>query len=76
MIRKTALEIGDIEVKKTISINALQNPDRSFTKLIFIDAVEPKNDPKFPDLIDLNYTIQQNLKKIMQNKKMIRLQLK
>ncbi len=35
-------------MKKTISINALQNPDRSFTKLIFIDAVEPKNDPKFP----------------------------
>ncbi len=51
------LEIGDIEIKKTISINALQNPDRSFTKLIFIDAVEPKHDPKFPDLIDLTYTI-------------------
>ncbi len=56
------LEIGDIEVKKTISINALQKPDRSFTKLIFIDAVEPKHDPKFPDLIDLTYTIQPKFK--------------
>ena len=59
---KETLEVGDIEVKKTISINALQNPDRSFTKLIFIDAVEPKHDPKFPDLIDLNYKIEGKFK--------------
>ncbi len=52
------IEIGDIEVKKTISINALHNPDRSKTTLIFIDAVEPKNDPKFPDTIDVEYTIE------------------
>ncbi len=58
----TGFEVGDIEVKKTISINALQNPDRSFTKLIFIDAVEPKHDPKFPDLIDLTYSIEANFK--------------
>jgi hypothetical protein len=51
------LEVGDIEVKKTISINALQKPDREDTTLVFIDAVEPKNDPKFPDLIELEYTI-------------------
>jgi hypothetical protein len=52
------LEVGDIEVKKTISINALQNPGRNDTTLVFIDAVEPKNDPKFPDLIELEYTIE------------------
>lgn len=56
------LEVGDIEVKKTISINALQNPDRSDTTLIFIDAVEPKNDPKFPDLIELEYTVETKFK--------------
>ena len=59
---KEILEVGDIEMKKTISINALQNPDRSFTKLIFIDAVEPKNDPKFHDLIDLTYSVITNFK--------------
>jgi hypothetical protein len=56
------LEVGDIEVKKTISISALHKPDRSFTKIIFIDAVEPKNDPKFPDLIELEYTVETKFK--------------
>ncbi|MEO8399158.1 MAG: hypothetical protein ABI550_04995, partial [Ignavibacteriaceae bacterium] len=56
------LEVGDIEVKKTISINAQQNPNRSRTTIIFIDAVEPKNDPKFPDLIEVDYTIETKFK--------------
>lgn len=50
-------DVGDIEIKKTISINALLKPDRNDTTIVFIDAVEPKNDPKLPDLIELEYTI-------------------
>lgn len=50
-------DVGDIEMKRTISINALQKPDRSDTTIVFIDAVEPKNDPLLPDLIQLEYTI-------------------
>ena len=59
--------VGSIEIKKTASINALMNADRSSTTILFIDAVEPKNalmqpspketDPRFPDLIELEYTI-------------------
>lgn len=59
--------VGSIEIKKTASINALINADRSQTTILFIDAVEPKNallqpaphqtEPRFPDLIELEYTI-------------------
>jgi hypothetical protein len=56
------MEVGDIEVKKTISINALHNPDRGSTTLVFIDAVEPKNDPEFPDTIEVEYTIETKFK--------------
>src|SRR5208283_6221597 len=65
-------EVGAIEIKRTASLNALQTPDRSGTTIIFIDAVEPKatlmqpaphgNDPRFPDLIELEYTIQVQFK--------------
>ncbi len=59
--------VGSIEIKKTASINALMNADRSTTTILFIDAVEPKNallqpsphqtELRFPDLIELDYTI-------------------
>jgi hypothetical protein len=61
------LEVGDIEIRKTAPFQALQAPDRSHTTLIFIDAVEPKNEllqpppnstePRWPDLIELAYTV-------------------
>ena len=61
------LEVGDIEIRKTAPFNALHDPDRSHTTLVFIDAVEPKNErmqpaphatePRFPDLIEVDYTI-------------------
>ena len=59
--------IGDLEMKRTAPINALQNPDRSKTTLIYLDAVEPKstkpqlNDPSetaFPDIIELTYRVE------------------
>ncbi|MFO7323361.1 MAG: hypothetical protein DIU68_016645 [Chloroflexota bacterium] len=58
--------IGDLEMKHTVPVNALQNPDRSRTTLIYLDAVEPKStrpnpdDPAetaFPDIIELSYTL-------------------
>jgi hypothetical protein len=72
-ISETETEVvGSIEIKKTASINALQNPDRSNTTILFIDAVEPKNalmqkpphqtEPRFPDLIELEYTIKPQFK--------------
>ena len=61
------LEIGDIEIKKTAPFTALIDADRSHTMVIFIDAVETKNErmqraphaaeTRFPDLIELDYTI-------------------
>ena len=62
------LEIGDIEIKHTAPFTALSEPDRSHTTLIFIDAVETSNErkrpaphasePRFPDLIELEYTLE------------------
>jgi hypothetical protein len=65
-------EIGDVEIKKTAPFNALINPQRAGTTVIFIDAVETKNvlkqpppnetEPRFPDLIELTYTIEAQFK--------------
>jgi len=59
--------IGDWELKRVASTQALDTSDRSQTRLIFLDAVEPKStlklavDPnatRFPDLIELDYRIE------------------
>lgn len=59
--------IGDLEMKRTAPISALDSPDRSKTTLIYLDAVEPKSarpnpdipgETAFPDIIELSYTIQ------------------
>ncbi|MDT4966280.1 MAG: hypothetical protein QOJ64_1017 [Acidobacteriota bacterium] len=64
-------EVGDIEVKRTASFEALHSPKRAYTRLVFIDAVEPKNPRKqppantelrFPDTIDLTYSIEPSFK--------------
>jgi hypothetical protein len=67
------MEVGDIEIKRTAPLTSLLNPDRSRTTLVFIDAVEPKNnrhrpapddnETRFPDLIELKYTLRPQLKK-------------
>ena len=36
-------EVGDIEIRHTAPFEALQESKRNYTRLIFIDAVEPKN---------------------------------
>ncbi|MGH7800404.1 MAG: hypothetical protein ACREOW_07205 [Thermodesulfobacteriota bacterium] len=66
------IEVGDIEIRHTASFEALQNPKRNYTSLIFIDAVEPKNhrvqappndkELRFPDTIEVSYTIETHFK--------------
>ncbi len=65
-------EVGDIEIRRTASFEALQDPNRNFTRLIFIDAVEPKTErkqpvpnhakPRFPDTIEVTYSIEPKFK--------------
>jgi hypothetical protein len=59
-------EVGTVEFRHTASFEALQNPQRDFSRLVFIDAVEPKNpltqpgdptQPRFPDTIEVEYTV-------------------
>jgi hypothetical protein len=66
------LEVGDIEVRHTASFESLQTPKRNYTRLIFIDAVEPKNERtqpppndtklRFPDTIEVSYTVETRFK--------------
>lgn len=60
--------VGDIEMTRTASFEALHNPNRNSTRIVFIDAVEPKKEDdgsgveKFPDTIDLDYWVAINFK--------------
>lgn len=60
---------GDIEIVRTASFESLHNPNRNRTRIVFIDAVEPKKEDNgnssnklFPDTIELNYTLETNIK--------------
>lgn len=67
-------EVGDIEIRKTAPLSALDHPDRSHTRLVFIDAVEPNNarlrpaphsgEPRLPDLIEVAYAIKPAYKRL------------
>ena len=59
--------VGDWEIVPTAPINALQDPQRGRTTLIFLDAVEPKTsltqpanpgEKRFPDTITLDYRVE------------------
>ncbi|SEA98023.1 hypothetical protein [Rubrimonas cliftonensis] len=59
--------VGDIEIDQTIDNLALADPDRASTRLVFLDAVEPKSarpragapgEARFPDEIALDYRIE------------------
>ena len=63
--------VGEIEVKRTASFESLSDPKRNYTRVIFIDAVEPKNhrphpdhpgEPRFPDTIEVSYSISTKFK--------------
>ena len=57
--------VGSVQLKKTASRVSTVNPDRSLTRIVFIDAVEPKKDlnkpstvaQPFPNTIDVSYTL-------------------
>lgn len=55
-------EVGRIKMIRTASFESLDDPQRNSTRIVFIDAIEPKqdrqgNNPVFPDTIDVNYRI-------------------
>jgi hypothetical protein len=63
--------VGEIEIKRTASFESLHDPQRNYTRVVFIDAVEPKNhrlqtahpsEPRFPDTIEVSYAISTNFK--------------
>ena len=60
-------QVGEWEIIQTASYQALMNPERAFTRLIFLDAVDPQTAPPrkdqpadvhFPDTIALTYSIE------------------
>ncbi|MDX1408334.1 MAG: hypothetical protein R3330_09375, partial [Saprospiraceae bacterium] len=55
---------GTINLVRTASFESLDNPQRNASRILFIDAVEPKaarpggsGDPDFPDTIDMSYRV-------------------
>jgi len=64
--------VGDIEVRPTASFEILQDSKRNYTRLVFIDAVEPKtermqdapnqNETRFPDTIEVSYRVTSHFK--------------
>lgn len=58
-------DIGYVELKRTASRLAITEPDRSYTRIVFIDAVEPKKDVTkpathkhpFPNTIEVHYDL-------------------
>jgi hypothetical protein len=56
--------VGIIELKDTVNITALKDADRSHTKLIFFDVVDPKDfTGPFPKPLQLKYTVTTRFKK-------------
>lgn len=57
--------VGYVQLKKTASRLSITDPDRNFTRILFIDAIEPKkeldkpstNAQPFPNTIDAKYTL-------------------
>jgi hypothetical protein len=67
----TIEEVGDIEVRHTAPFEALHGPRRNYTRLVFIDAVEPKDprtrppehkEPRFPDTVEVGYIVEPRFK--------------
>ena len=57
--------VGYVQCQRTASRLATTDPDRSYTRIVFVDAVEPKKDlskaataaQPFPNTIDVSYTL-------------------
>ena len=58
MIIEASQEVGHIELHRTVNEDALQNPQRNQTSLIFFDAIDPKpKSGEFPSEIELSYKL-------------------
>jgi len=58
-------ELGGIFLTKGLNWQAMNEPDRSFTRLIFIDALDPKPAAgKFPEPLEVIYSIEPQFKQI------------
>ncbi|MGQ0679967.1 MAG: hypothetical protein ACT4OM_10015 [Actinomycetota bacterium] len=64
--------VGDWEMVRTAPLQALDEPERDYTRLIFFDAVEPKSalaqaanpaQTRFPDIVNLDYQVQTRFRK-------------
>lgn len=60
-------EVGRVKIIRTASFEALDGPQRNSTRIVFIDAIEPKKNPDainpdFPDTIDVRYTLEPQFK--------------
>jgi hypothetical protein len=53
--------VGQLQLIRTASRVAATSPDRSFTRIVFIDAIEPKKDASaknpFPNTIEASYVL-------------------
>ncbi len=62
-VTKETAEVGAVRLIKTATRIATTKPDRSYTRVVFIDAVEPKKDVtkpalnQFPNTIDVSYEV-------------------
>ncbi len=57
--------VGNIHLSNTLNVNALDlpGPDRGYTKLYFIDAIDPKKQAsEHPDTLELEYKVAANFK--------------
>jgi hypothetical protein len=61
--------VGDVSIVRTASFESLHGPGRQSSRVVFIDAVEPKAttpdgtvEPDFPDTIELDYTVEAQFK--------------
>jgi hypothetical protein len=55
-------DVGTIELMNSINVQAMKNPSRSFTRMIFIDALPPRLGPDgFPYEMAVTYNVRLNL---------------
>jgi hypothetical protein len=61
-------EVGGIFLTKGLNWQAMLEPDRSFTRLVFIDALDPKPDQgKFPEPLEVRYIVEPQFKQVTKN---------
>ncbi|MEP6627668.1 MAG: hypothetical protein ABJA32_06775, partial [Ginsengibacter sp.] len=58
-------DLGGIFLTKGLNWQAMNGPDRSFTRLVFIDALDPKpKSGKFPEPLEVQYSIKPQFKQV------------